>query len=115
MTPYKKYEAAIKTITYMNTKGWTDEEFNAVAVAVDALEQAMAECADLEREFTIGRELDNLSPGKQLRDYCKQHKAELKRYHFKVSLFEKYPYLPLILSISAFSVAVMGLLLRICL
>ena len=115
MTPYKKYEAARNIILHMNTSGWTEEESYAVGVAVYELEKAMDECADLEREFTIGQELCRLSHGKQLRDYCKQHKAELKRYRFKISLLEKYPDMPLILSIVAVSVAIIGVLLKICL
>lgn len=115
MTPYKKYETAKETIMHMNAEDLTEEERFALGVAVGELESAMAECADLEREFTIGSELGALSHGKQLRDYCKQHKAELKRYGFKISLEEKYPLLPLIVSAIALLVPLIALLLRICL
>ena len=47
----------------------------------------------LEGEFRIYKEMGKLRDGKQVRDYVKAHKQEIKEFGVVVPIWCKYPYL----------------------
>lgn len=59
----------------------------------------------LQGEFLIYKEMGKLRDGKQVRDYVKAHKQEIKEYGVYVPIWCMYPYLPLIISAIAVGVS----------
>ena len=59
----------------------------------------------LEGEFRIYKEMGKLRDGKQVRDYVKVHKEEIREYGVYVPIWCMYPYLPLIISAIAVGVS----------
>lgn len=67
---------------------------------------------NLETEFMIYEELSKLREGKQVRDYMKAHKDEIKRCGVDVPFYRRYPYFNLVVAIIAFAISIITLFLK---
>lgn len=68
---------------------------------------------NLKTEFRIYEELSKLREGKQVRDYMKAHKEEMKRCGiYDVPLYYRYPNLHIVVSGIACVVSIVAMLLR---
>jgi hypothetical protein len=69
---------------------------------------------DIEAEFRIYEEMSKLQAGKQIRDYMKAHKEEMKRYGIDdVPLHYRYPNLHIIISVIGCVISIIALLLKL--
>lgn len=64
----------------------------------------------LEGEFRIYKEMGKLRDGKQVRDYIKAHKKEIKEYGVYVPIQCMYPYLTVTVSAIAVGVSLLYVL-----
>lgn len=67
---------------------------------------------DIVKLESLYRQMGKLEDGKPVRDYIRSHRAELQRYGIKVSIFYRYPRLPLITSALSLVVALLALFSR---
>ena len=67
---------------------------------------------NIEMEFKIYEDLSKLREGKQVRDYIKAHKEEIKRCGVDIPFHCRYPNLPIIISAIACAIYVVGMLFK---
>lgn len=60
----------------------------------------------VEKEEAIYREMGKLKDGKEVRDYIRAHREDIKKYRIYVPFLCKYPRTPLVISIIALLLSV---------
>ncbi len=63
----------------------------------------------IEKQEGIYLEMGKLKDGKEVRDYIKAHREDIKKYHIHVPFLCKYPRTPLVISILALLLSIIKL------
>ena len=64
------------------------------------------------KQEAIYQEMGKLRDGKELREYMKVHRKDIKKYGVKVSIIYRYPNLPVIISAVAVAVSAVAAFYR---